>query len=262
MIMRNIVLALAFVSASAFVQPNARSAPRVQPVSETKADLEALAAKLNPVVPFFDPIGLADQTFWATSPWEALGSTNEATIGFLRHAEIKHGRVAMAAFVGYCVQANGLRFPWPMTMDGSPFPEAGLSPEAQWDAIPFAAKWQIISVIAFLELWGEAAGDAHYMKGGKPGDFPDLVDNKNMQIPHPVPLNLFDPFGFSKKKTDAQKAEGLIKELNNGRLAQIGIMGFVAASKVDGSVPFLTGIIKHYDGDVMQPFEGNLHLFN
>jgi len=260
--MRNIVLALAFVSASAFVQPNARSAPRVQPVSETKADLEALAAKLNPVVPFFDPIGLADQTFWATSPWEALGSTNEATIGFLRHAEIKHGRVAMAAFVGYCVQANGLRFPWPMTMDGSPFPEAGLSPEAQWDAIPFAAKWQIISVIAFLELWGEAAGDAHYMKGGKPGDFPDLVDNKNMQIPHPVPLNLFDPFGFSKKKTEAQKAEGLIKELNNGRLAQIGIMGFVAASKVDGSVPFLTGIIKHYDGDVMQPFEGNLHLFN
>jgi hypothetical protein len=116
--------------------------------------------------------------------------------------------------------------------------------------------------IASLELWSESAGDAHYMKGGKPGAFPALVDNKNMQIPHPVPLNLYDPFGFSKKKTDEQKAEGLIKEVNNGRLAMIGIFGFVAASKVEGSVPLLTGVIKHYDGDVMQPFEGNIHLFN
>lgn len=257
-----VVLALALGSAAAFVQPNAVNSPRMSPVSETKADLEALAKKLNPVVPFWDPLGLADQTFWATEPWGALGSTNEATIGFLRHAEIKHGRVAMAAFVGYCAQANGLRFPWPMTMAGDPFPEAGLQPEAQWDAIPVGAKWQIISLVAFLELWSEAAGTDHYMKGGKPGAFPPLVDNDNMQIPHPVPLNLFDPFNLSKNKTPEAKAEGLIKEINNGRLAQIGIFGFIAESKVPGSVPFLDGIIKPYAGDVMQPFEGNFHLFN
>lgn len=50
-------------------------------VSESKADLEVLAKKLNPVVGFYDPLNLAEAEFW--------GQSNEATIGFLRHSEIK-----------------------------------------------------------------------------------------------------------------------------------------------------------------------------
>jgi hypothetical protein len=51
------------------------------PVMETKEDLVALAKELNPVVGFWDPMGLADGEFW--------GDSNEATIGFLRHAEVQ-----------------------------------------------------------------------------------------------------------------------------------------------------------------------------
>ena len=62
----------------------------------TKAGMEALATKLNPTVGFWDPLGIVED-----------GRPGSAeTIAWFRQAEIKHGRVAMAAFVGYCVQAS------------------------------------------------------------------------------------------------------------------------------------------------------------
>jgi len=39
-----------------------------------------------------------------------------------------------------------------------------------------------------------------HVRGGKPGFYPSFK-----MIPHPVPLNLFDPFGFTKKLTPEQK---------------------------------------------------------
>lgn len=50
-------------------------------VRETKGDLQTLAGELNPNIGFYDPLMLSDYGFW--------GDTNEATIGFLRHSEIK-----------------------------------------------------------------------------------------------------------------------------------------------------------------------------
>jgi len=236
-------LALLAGSAAAFA-PNAGPVRASVAVHAAVDDLKALAEKSNPVLKYYDPLDLASTTIW--------GESNENTIGFLRHAEVKHGRVAMAAFVGYIVQSNGLHFPWPMTFDGTPFPSAAGSPPEQWDALPDAAKWQIILFIGFLEWFSEAAG-THYMRGGKPGAFPNFSDHSEL-IPHPVPLNLFDPFGISSKKSDEAKAQGLVKELNNGRLAQIGIIAFLSEQRVEGAVPLLKGIVPHYNGEPMAPF--------
>lgn len=230
----------------------AGSAAAFAPASSSRAsislnaisDLEAIAEKANPVVKFYDPLELSSQTFW--------GESNEASIAWLRHAEIKHGRVAMAAFVGYIAQSNGVHWPFPISFDGTPYPFDAGSPPEQWDALSDAAKYQIIIFIGFLEWFSESTG-THYMRGGVPGKFPEFSDPES-KIPHPVPLNLFDPFGFSKNKSAEAKANGLIKEINNGRLAMIGIFGFLAEQKVEGAVPLLKGVVPHYSGEPMAPF--------
>jgi len=169
----------------------------------------------------------------------------------------------MAAFVGFCVAANGICFPWALSLDGTQFADiaAAGGPAAQFDALPTNAKLQLLGAIGFLEWWGEnqyalkQSGTTHYMRGGKPGVYPSF--NKG-GIPHPVPFELFDPFGLSKNATPEQKEKGLITEINNGRLAMIGIMGFVAESKVPGSVPVLSGIgVEGYAGEPMAFFSAS-----
>jgi hypothetical protein len=133
---------------------NQRVATKASMSMETAADLAVLAKKCNPILGFFDPLGLANANFW--------DSSDEATIGFLREAEIKHGRVAMFAFVGYIVHANGIHFPWAMQIDGTPFPDTHNAPEA-WDSISDTAKYQIITFVGFLEFVSSSSHDMCFL---------------------------------------------------------------------------------------------------
>jgi hypothetical protein len=195
------------------------------------AGLKKLAMELNPVVGYFDPLGIGEQ--------------EPELIGWFRHAEIKHGRIAMFAFVGYCVQAAGIHFPFtlqmPMGASNSAIQtityadiSAAGGPADQWDALPTPAKLQILFVIGVLELWSEssialaAVGQKHYVRGGKPGVFPSFKDSG--LVPG-LPVDLFNPIGTVAKMSPEQKAEKLRAELNNGRLAMIGIIGLLSAAK-------------------------------
>jgi len=224
---------------------------------KNRADMIALAKQLNPVVGFWDPLDIVND------------DTAPETIGWFRHAEIKHGRVAMAGFVGYCVHANGITFPWNIqtglsytsvtanlpTVSFADISAAG-APGDMWDALPTAAKLQIILVVGFLEMHGEnsialeADGQKHYVRGGKPGYYPSFQG----LYPHPVPLDLWDPFGFTKKLSPERKEKALLAEVNNGRLAMIGIFGLLSASK-GLIVPGLDSLgLARYGGEYMSAF--------
>lgn len=251
--MKTFILASILAHAVAFVPNNGHA--RSSSLGESKADLENMAKKLNPLIGFYDPLNLTESALWGTS--------NEFTIGWLRQSEIKHGRVAMMAFVGYVVQSNW-HFPWAMTLSGMAFPSTELSPPEQWDALPLASKMQIILFIGFLEFYGElserpgsTSGQLHYTKGGQPGKYPTFD-----AIPHPVPFNLYDPFGFSKNMSEETKERRLRAEINNGRLAQLGLFGFLCAQTIPGSVPALEGIVKPYSGEIMAPFSADFAFLN
>jgi hypothetical protein len=214
-------------------------------------ELIELAESTPGPVQYWDPLKLSEQDFW--------GAGNDATIGFLRHAEIKHGRVAMAGFVGYCLHENGIRWPFPLSTslpDYSSF--EGLSAPDVWDATPLASRLQIILVVGFFEFWSEwstaleADGMVHHMSGGKPGQFPAF---NTFGVTNPfLPLPLFDPFGFTADLSEEEKATKRLREVQNGRLAMIGLFSLISEARVPGAVPALAGLIKPYDGEVMGPF--------
>ena len=72
-----------------------------------------------------------------------------------------------------------------------------------------------------------------------------------------MPYNLWDPGNQVKRLSPEEKARKLNMEVNNGRLAMIGIFGFISAASVSGSVPGLS-FIQHYDGNVMAPFSSSI----
>ena len=84
----------------------------------------------------------------------------------------------------------------------------------------------------------EQEGQKHYMRGGKRGYFPTFK-----KLPHPVPFKLCDSFKINAKKSDEWKSKKFVAEINNGRLAMLGLFAFISEARVFGSILALTGKI-------------------
>lgn len=149
----------------------------------------------------FDPCGFAERApEWL--PW-------------FREAELKHGRAAMLATVGFVVpefvRIPGEQFSFesvPKVIDAH-------------DALPDSMKqiflW--ISLIEAMSFPAYAGMSQGYDR--RPGDYS------------------FDPLGFYPSDPEKQK-EMQLKELKNGRLAMIAIGGMVTGSAITGhGFPYL-----------------------
>ena len=106
---------------------------------------------------------------WDPLKLSEVGS--DETVAWFRHAEIKHGRVAMAAFVGWWATGSGLRFPGELShgLDFASIPSKGLE---AWDAVPGWGKAQLLLFAGLIEFHDElfySKRGTHYLRGGIPG---------------------------------------------------------------------------------------------
>eukprot|EP00537_Pseudo-nitzschia_pungens_P005326 CAMPEP_0172355804 /NCGR_PEP_ID=MMETSP1060-20121228/201_1 /TAXON_ID=37318 /ORGANISM="Pseudo-nitzschia pungens, Strain cf. cingulata" /LENGTH=198 /DNA_ID=CAMNT_0013075653 /DNA_START=26 /DNA_END=622 /DNA_ORIENTATION=+ len=136
------------------------------------------------------PLGLFD-------PCSLLDDADQDRFDHLRAVELKHGRVSMLAVVGYLVTYAGIRLPG---LEDVP------SGFAAWNALPS----EVVSQMGMSWIVMEMANRDHTGNAEFPGDFRNgLLD-----------------FGWDDQ-TDEWKKKKRTIEINNGRAAQMGILGIM-----------------------------------
>mmetsp|Transcript_6934 Transcript_6934/g.16937 ORF Transcript_6934/g.16937 Transcript_6934/m.16937 type:complete len:209 (-) Transcript_6934:165-791(-) len=175
------------------------------PVKDSSSSTTALNADLTKEIGAQAPLGCFDP----------LGVLGDATNGdqehfdHLRWVELKHGRIAMLAVVGYLTTAAGIRFPGAGDIPGG-FAALENLPGMVWAQM--IATWTMMEMAnqdQFKAPWGIGAGTADGKAEFK-GDF----------------RNGFIDFGWDSKSDEWKRNKRSI-ELNNGRAAQMGILGIM-----------------------------------
>jgi hypothetical protein len=206
-------LSLCLASASAFAPTTTRnSAVNVAPLNAALID---------------DAFGISIETGNKCPPLgrKILEDAGPDGIKWFQNAELKHGRVAMVATIGFWVQKLGVHFPLYLGPSGSnafhpesvdndwllssstgttfadiahaaPLDAINMVPAQGWFQIFLVAGW--FECIAYNRQWAEGSGDMI------PGDYG------------------YDPLGFTKKEGGiaGKDFESLrMKEIKNGRVA-------------------------------------------
>jgi len=159
---------------------------------------------------FFDPAGFCGDNNGAD------GSATLGKVKFYREVELKHGRVAMLASLGFLVGENfhplfggNIDVPSYVAFQQTPL-------QVFWPAVVFViASLEVFSVFTFedpnVEGWAIRADHE-----------PGTLGSNNRRW-DPLGLAPSDPAEFKAMQT---------KELNNGRLAMIAIAGMIAQELV------------------------------
>lgn len=171
------------------------SAAAFAPAMQQQTASSALSAKSTSV--FADEIG-AQMPLGFFDPLGLVEDGDKEQFEHLRWVELKHGRVAMLAVVGYLTTYAGVRFP------GAEDMPAGF---AALSATPGMVWAQMIATWALMEA-------ANRSQSGTNNEFQGDFRNGALD------------FGWDKKDDKWKRAKRSI-ELNNGRAAQMGILGLM-----------------------------------
>ncbi|KAG8463533.1 hypothetical protein KFE25_003806 [Diacronema lutheri] len=183
-----------FGSAAAFSAPAVAGRQAVARASPRMVTLESLPGKYA-LGGVFDPLGLGEK----------------GDVVWLREAELKHGRVAMLAVVGYIVNDLGIHFP------GEQY--AGISSLAAHDAMLKTGNMQqLLYAVIVCEIL-DSIRVFTAMKDGWPSDYK-------------IGSFELDPLNMANERTR-------LAEIKNGRLAMFAISGILTQSALThGGFPY------------------------
>lgn len=197
--MKSSILSILIGYATAFVPST---------VPKTKGPLNAaFEDDIGAQVPlgFWDPLGL-------------VADGNQEKFDRLRYVEVKHGRIAMLAFLGQITTRAGIHFGGDIDLHGKAFADVGNGWSALGD-VPLEGVQQMIAFIGVLELL--------VMKDLEgTGDFPGDFRNDSLDFGWD---NLSEASKISKRKI----------ELNNGRAAMMGILGLMVHEQLGSNMPLV-----------------------
>ena len=195
--MKTAILATLIASAAAF-------APAKDATKSTALNM-AFENELGAQAPlgFFDPLGM-------------VADGDQAKFDRLRYVEIKHGRICMLAVVGYLTTEAGVRLPGDISYDGTKFTDIPPGLEALGN-LPISGLLQIVAFIGALEF----------------GVMRDIPGTGN-EFPGDLRNGYID-YGWDSFD-DATKLQKRAIELNQGRAAQMGILGLMVHEKLGVSI--------------------------
>ena len=155
---------------------------------------------------FFDPLGLTTEL-------------SDGQVRYFREVEVKHGRVAMLGAVGFLV---GEQF---HPLFGG---DVNVPSYVAFQATPLQTFWTtVVASIGVIEFFTITQIDGGFT-------IKDTFANGEKREQGDF---MFDPAGL-RPKTQADLESMQAKEINNGRLAMIGIAGMVAQELISGDKIF------------------------
>jgi light-harvesting complex I chlorophyll a/b binding protein 1 len=187
-------------------------------------------------VPQFDEVGVLPPL----GRWDPLQIREQGPARYRRFVEmeIKHGRLAMAGFLGVITTYSGVRFPGYLSTSAnikfSDIPGGAIS---SWAALPTAAWFQIVLFISFCEI--------NFLKQDPNKEPGDVVPEGIPWARYPDGYDVYLGDGSTKQVGADELILGrtwkLNAERNNGRAAMMGITGMIIHEALTGNPVFPIG---------------------
>jgi len=192
--------------------------------------------EVSTFVPQYDEIGVLPPL----GRWDPLQIREQGPERYRRFVEmeIKHGRLAMAAFLGVITTYSGFRFPGYLSVtENIKFSDIPGGAISSWAALPTPAWFQIVLFISYLEVSG--------FKQDPEKDAGDVVPEGFPWARYPDGYDLWLGDGSTKQVGEEELILGktwkLNAERNNGRAAMMGITGMIIHESLTGNPVFPIG---------------------